>query len=369
MRDLKYDFAAIEPKWQKKWQETGVYQTGNHSDKPKFYALVEFPYPSGQGLHVGHARPYTAMDVVARKRRMDGYNVLFPMGYDAFGLPTENYAIKNHIHPAKVTHDNIENFRRQLQMLGYSFDWSREVNTTDPSYYKWTQWIFLQLYKHGLAYKTTMPVNWCTSCKCVLANEEVVEGVCERCGSPVIRKEKSQWMLKITEYAQRLIDDLDGLDFIERVKTQQKNWIGRSTGAEVTFQATTGDAIVVYTTRPDTLFGATYMVLSPEHELVRKWLGVRRAEERRRRHRLPEGRRLQVRLGAHGAEQGEDRRVPGRRAGRQPSQRQGDPHLHLRLRALHLWHRRHHGRTRPRRPGLGVRQEVRLRDHRGGLRW
>ena len=272
MRDLKYDFAAIEPKWQKKWQETGVYQTGNHSDKPKFYALVEFPYPSGQGLHVGHARPYTAMDVVARKRRMEGYNVLFPMGYDAFGLPTENYAIKNHIHPAKVTHDNIENFRRQLQMLGYSFDWSREVNTTDPSYYKWTQWIFLQLYKHGLAYKTTMPVNWCTSCKCVLANEEVVEGVCERCGSPVIRKEKSQWMLKITEYAQRLIDDLDGLDFIERVKTQQKNWIGRSTGAEVTFQATTGDAIVVYTTRPDTLFGATYMVLSPEHELVRKWL-------------------------------------------------------------------------------------------------
>ena len=271
MRDLKYDFAAIEPKWQKKWQETGVYQTGNHSDKPKFYALVEFPYPSGQGLHVGHARPYTAMDVVARKRRMDGYNVLFPMGYDAFGLPTENYAIKNHIHPAKVTHDNIENFRRQLQMLGYSFDWSREVNTTDPSYYKWTQWIFLQLYKHGLAYKTTMPVNWCTSCKCVLANEEVVEGVCERCGSPVIRKEKSQWMLKITEYAQRLIDDLDGVDFIERVKIQQKNWIGRSTGAEVTFQATTGDEIVVFTTRPDTLFGATYMVISPEHPYVKQW--------------------------------------------------------------------------------------------------
>ena len=274
MRDLKYDFAAIEPKWQKKWQETGVYQTGNHSDKPKFYALVEFPYPSGQGLHVGHARPYTAMDVVARKRRMDGYNVLFPMGYDAFGLPTENYAIKNHIHPAKVTHDNIESFRRQLQMLGYSFDWSREVNTTDPSYYKWTQWIFLQLYKHGLAYKTTMPVNWCTSCKCVLANEEVVEGVCERCGSPVIRKEKSQWMLKITEYAQRLIDDLDGLDFIERVKTQQKNWIGRSTGAEVTFNTTQGDDLVVYTTRPDTLFGATYMVLSPEHPYINKWKDV-----------------------------------------------------------------------------------------------
>ena len=270
---MKYDFTAIEKKWQTKWKDEKTFacQTGEQ-DKPKFYGLVEFPYPSGNGLHVGHARPYTAMDVVARKRRMDGYNVLFPMGYDAFGLPTENYAIKNHIHPAKVTHDNIENFRRQLQMLGYSFDWSREVNTTDPSYYKWTQWIFLQLYKHGLAYKTTMPVNWCTSCKCVLANEEVVEGVCERCGSPVIRKEKSQWMLKITAYAQRLIDDLDDLDFIERVKIQQKNWIGRSTGAEVTFKATTGEDIVVYTTRPDTLFGATYMVLSPEHALVKQWL-------------------------------------------------------------------------------------------------
>ncbi|WP_300268448.1 leucine--tRNA ligase [uncultured Flavonifractor sp.] len=269
---MKYDFAAIEPKWQKKWAEEKTFRCENHSDKPKFYALVEFPYPSGQGLHVGHTRPYTAMDVVARKRRMDGYNVLFPMGYDAFGLPTENYAIKNHIHPAKVTHDNIENFTRQLHMLGYSFDWDRVINTTDPAYYKWTQWIFLQLYKHGLAYKTTMPVNWCTSCKCVLANEEVVDGVCERCGAPVVRKEKSQWMLKITEYAQRLIDDLDDLDFIERVKTQQKNWIGRSTGAEVTFKATTGDDIVVYTTRPDTLFGATYMVLSPEHELIKKWM-------------------------------------------------------------------------------------------------
>ena len=269
---MKYDHKAIEPKWQETWEETGVFHAQNGSDKPKYYALIEFPYPSGQGLHVGHPRPYTALDVVARKRRMQGYNVLYPIGWDAFGLPTENYAIKNHIHPAKVTHDNILNFRKQLQMLGYSFDWDREVNTTDPSYYKWTQWIFLQLYKHGLAYKTTMPVNWCTSCKCVLANEEVVEGVCERCGAPVIRKEKSQWMLKITEYAQRLIDDLDDLDFIERVKIQQKNWIGRSTGAEVTFQATTGDAIVVYTTRPDTLFGATYMVLSPEHELVRKWL-------------------------------------------------------------------------------------------------
>ena len=270
---MKYDFTTIEKKWQKKWQEEKTFaaHTGD-TEKPKFFGLVEFPYPSGNGLHVGHARPYTAMDVVARKKRMDGYNVLFPMGYDAFGLPTENYAIKNHIHPAKVTHDNIANFRSQLQMLGYSFDWDREVNTTDPSYYKWTQWIFLQLYKHGLAYKTSMPVNWCTSCKCVLANEEVVEGVCERCGAPVIRKEKSQWMLGITKYAQRLIDDLDGLDFIERVKTQQKNWIGRSTGAEVTFQATTGDSIVVFTTRPDTLFGATYMVLSPEHELVRSWL-------------------------------------------------------------------------------------------------
>ena len=270
---MKYDFTAIEKKWQTKWKDEKTFacQTGEQ-DKPKFYGLVEFPYPSGNGLHVGHARPYTAMDVVARKRRMDGYNVLFPIGFDAFGLPTENFAIKNHIHPAKVTHDNIANFSKQLHMLGYSFDWDRVVNTTDPGYYKWTQWIFLQLYKHGLAYKTTMPVNWCTSCKCVLANEEVVEGVCERCGSPVIRKEKSQWMLKITAYAQRLIDDLDDLDFIERVKTQQKNWIGRSTGAEVTFKATTGEDIVVYTTRPDTLFGATYMVLSPEHALVKQWL-------------------------------------------------------------------------------------------------
>ena len=269
---MKYDPNAIEGKWQKKWLEEKTFaaKTGDAS-KPKFYGLVEFPYPSGQGLHVGHARPYTAMDAVARKKRMEGYNVLFPMGYDAFGLPTENYAIKNHIHPAKVTHDNIANFTKQLQMLGYSFDWDRVINTTDPEYYKWTQWIFLQLFKNGLAYKTTMPVNWCTSCKCVLANEEVVDGVCERCGAPVIRKEKSQWMLKITEYAQRLIDDLDELDFIERVKTQQKNWIGRSTGAEVTFKTTTGDDIVVFTTRPDTLFGATYMVISPEHAYVKQW--------------------------------------------------------------------------------------------------
>jgi leucyl-tRNA synthetase len=269
---MKYDFGAIEPKWQKRWEEAGVYKAVNGSEKEKFYALVEFPYPSGAGLHVGHPRPYTAMDIVARKKRMEGYNVLFPIGFDAFGLPTENYAIKNHIHPAKVTHDNIQNFTNQLKMLGYSFDWDRAVDTTDPTYYKWTQWIFLQLYKNGLAYKATMPVNWCTSCKCVLANEEVVEGVCERCGSPVIRKEKSQWMLRITKYAQRLIDDLDDLDFIERVKIQQKNWIGRSTGAEVTFKSTLGDDIVVFTTRPDTLFGATYMVLSPEHELLKKWM-------------------------------------------------------------------------------------------------
>ena len=271
---MKYEFNRIERKWQDRWNQAGCYHAETGDPKPKFYALVEFPYPSGQGLHVGHARPYTAMDVVARKRRMEGYNVLFPMGYDAFGLPTENYAIKNHIHPAKVTHDNIANFTKQLKMLGYSFDWDRVVDTTDPNYYKWTQWIFLQLFKKGLAYKTSMPVNWCTSCKCVLANEEVVNGVCERCGSEVIRKEKSQWMLKITEYAQRLIDDLDQVDFIERVKIQQKNWIGRSTGAEVTFNTTQGDDLVVYTTRPDTLFGATYMVLSPEHPYINKWKDV-----------------------------------------------------------------------------------------------
>ena len=268
---MKYDFAAIEPKWQKIWAEKKIFAAQNGSDKEKFYALVEFPYPSGAGLHVGHPRPYTAMDTIARKKRMEGYNVLFPIGYDAFGLPTENFAIKNHVHPAVVTKQNIENFTRQLHMLGYSFDWDRCIDTTDPNYYKWTQWIFLQLYKHGLAYKATMPVNWCTSCKCVLANEEVVEGVCERCGAPVVRKEKSQWMLTITEYAQRLIDGLDEVDFIERVKTQQKNWIGRSTGAEVTFKATTGDDIIVFTTRPDTLFGATYMVISPEHRYVKQW--------------------------------------------------------------------------------------------------
>ncbi len=268
---MKYDFTAIEKKWQQRWEETKPYAAVTGSEKPKFYALIEFPYPSGQGLHVGHPRPYTAMDIIARKKRMQGYNVLFPIGFDAFGLPTENYAIKNHIHPATVTENNIKNFTNQLKMLGFGFDWDRAVDTTDPKYYKWTQWIFLQMFKKGLAYKTTMPVNWCTSCKCVLANEEVVNGVCERCGSEVIRKEKSQWMLAITKYAQRLIDDLDDLDYIERVKIQQKNWIGRSTGAEVTFKTTCGDDIVVYTTRPDTLFGATYMVLAPEHEYVKKW--------------------------------------------------------------------------------------------------
>ena len=269
---MKYDFTAIESKWHKIWADKKLYAAETGSEKKKFYALIEFPYPSGAGLHVGHARPYTAMDVIARKHRMQGENVLVPMGYDAFGLPTENYAIKNHIHPAVVTANNVKVFRGQLQALGYSFDWDREINTTDPAYFKWTQWIFLQLYKQGLAYKAKMPVNWCTSCKCVLANEEVVENVCERCGSPVVRKEKSQWMLRITAYAQRLLDDLEDVDYIERVKIQQRNWIGRSTGAEVRFGSTLGDDIVVYTTRPDTLFGATYMVLSPEHALVGKWM-------------------------------------------------------------------------------------------------
>ncbi len=268
---MKYDFTAIEKKWQAKWEETKPYAAVTGSDKPKFYGLIEFPYPSGQGLHVGHPRPFTAMDIVTRKKRMEGYNVLFPIGFDAFGLPTENYAIKNHIHPAIVTKDNIANFTKQLKMLGYGFDWDRAVDTTDPKYYKWTQWIFLQMFKKGLAYKTTMPVNWCTSCKCVLANEEVVDGVCERCGAPVVRKEKSQWMLRITAYAQRLLDDLDDVDYIERVKIQQRNWIGRSTGAEITFKTNIGDEVTVYTTRADTLFGTSYMVISPEHPLLRQW--------------------------------------------------------------------------------------------------
>ncbi len=270
---MKHEFKEIEPKWQKKWEQARAFHAENDYTKPKYYALVEFPYPSGQGLHVGHPRSYTALDIVARKRRMQGYNVLYPMGWDAFGLPTENFAIKNHIHPEIVTAQNVAHFKAQLQSLGLSFDWEREINTTDPAYYRWTQWIFLQLYKHGLAYKKEMSVNWCTSCKCVLANEEVVNGVCERCGSEVIHKVKSQWMLKITAYAQRLIDDLSDVNYLERVKTSQINWIGRSTGAEVEFDTTGGDKLIVYTTRPDTLFGATYMVMSPEHPYIDKWAG------------------------------------------------------------------------------------------------
>ncbi len=266
-----YNYAQIEKKWQDIWDEKQTFSAKDDYSLPKFYGLVEFPYPSGQGLHVGHPRSYTAIDIVCRKKRLEGYNVLYPMGWDAFGLPTENFAIKNHIHPAEVTKKNIANFKRQLKSLGFSFDWSREINTTDPSYYKWTQWIFLQLYKKGLAYKKKMSVNWCTSCKCVLANEEVVNGHCERCGSEVIQKEKSQWMLKITDYAEKLLGGLDDVDFIERVKTQQRNWIGRSYGTQVKFSTNIGDTFEVFTTRADTLFGVTYMVMSPEHPLIQKW--------------------------------------------------------------------------------------------------
>ncbi|HBJ19265.1 MAG TPA: leucine--tRNA ligase, partial [Clostridiales bacterium] len=268
---MQYDYPRIEKKWQARWDEEKAFRAKQDFTLPKYYALVEFPYPSGQGLHVGHPRPYTALDIVSRKRRMEGYNVLFPMGWDAFGLPTENYAIKNKIHPKIVTERNVAHFKAQLKQLGLSFDWDREINTTDPEYYKWTQWIFLQLFKRGLAYKKEMAVNFCTSCKVVLANEEVINGTCERCHAPVIRKVKSQWMLKITEYADRLISDLDGLDYIERVKTQQINWIGKSTGAEINFATTAGDTLTVYTTRCDTLFGATYMVIAPEHAYVDKW--------------------------------------------------------------------------------------------------
>ncbi len=268
---MKYNFTEIEKKWQKIWDENQTFAAKKDYTLPKFYGLVEFPYPSGQGLHVGHPRSYTALDIIARKKRLEGYNVLYPMGWDAFGLPTENYAIKNHIHPEIVTKDNISNFKKQLKSLGFSFDWSAEINTTDPSYYKWTQWIFLKLFENGLAYKKKMPVNWCTSCKCVLANEEVVNGVCERCGSEVLRKEKSQWMLKITDYAEKLLDGLDEIDFIDRVKTQQRNWIGRSTGTQIKFSTTLGDTLEVFSTRADTLFGATYMVMSPEHPLLEKW--------------------------------------------------------------------------------------------------
>ncbi len=268
---MSYDFKSTEKKWQDIWDEKQTFAAKDDYTLPKFYGLVEFPYPSGQGLHVGHPRSYTALDIVARKKRLQGYNVLYPMGWDAFGLPTENYAIKTHIHPAVVTEQNVKRFKSQLKSLGFSFDWSREINTTDPEYYKWTQWIFLQLFKEGLAYKKEMAVNWCTSCKCVLANEEVVGGVCERCGSEVVRKVKSQWMLKITDYAEKLLKGLEDVDFIERVKTQQRNWIGRSTGAQVKFQTTAGDELQIYTTRPDTLFGATYMVMAPEHALIEKW--------------------------------------------------------------------------------------------------
>ena len=267
-----YNHHTVEKKWQKIWDDEKAFKTENDYTKPKFYALVEFPYPSGQGLHVGHPRPYTALDIVARKRRMQGYNVLYPMGWDAFGLPTENYAIKNKVHPKEVTKKNVARFKEQLHSLGYSFDWDREINTTDPDYYKWTQWIFLKLFNAGLAYKKEMPINWCTSCKVGLANEEVVNGVCERCGSPVVRKVKSEWMLKITNYADKLLEGLNDVDYIERVKTSQRNWIGRSEGAEVDFRIKDKeDKLRVYTTRPDTLFGATYMVVSPEHPIIDKY--------------------------------------------------------------------------------------------------
>jgi leucyl-tRNA synthetase len=268
---MQYDFKKIEKKWQDKWAEQNVFAASTDATKKKRYALIEFPYPSGDGLHVGHTRPYTAMDVVSRKHRMEGYNILFPMGWDAFGLPTENYAIKHKIHPEIVTQKNITRFREQIKALGYGIDWDREINTTDPSYYKWTQWIFLKMFEKGLAYKKKTTVNWCTSCLCVLANEEVVDGSCERCSATVVHKEKEQWMLKITAYAERLLNDLDDLDYIERVKTSQRNWIGRSVGAEVLFSTTAGDDLRVFTTRPDTLFGATYMVISPEHPVIDQW--------------------------------------------------------------------------------------------------
>ena len=272
VKGTPYNHRAIEQKWQKIWDDEKAFAATDDYSKLKYYALVEFPYPSGQGLHVGHPRPYTALDIVARKRRMQGYNVLYPMGWDAFGLPTENYAIKNKIHPRIVTENNVKHFKQQLHSLGYSFDWDREINTTDPQYYKWTQWIFLKLFKEGLAYKSEMPINWCTSCKVGLANEEVVNGVCERCGSPVVRKVKSQWMLKITDYAEKLLEGLEDVDYIERVKVSQKNWIGKSQGAEVEFQvAGKEEKLTVYTTRPDTLFGATYMVVSPEHPMLDKY--------------------------------------------------------------------------------------------------
>ena len=268
---MSYNFKEIEKKWQKKWEEEGTFNAKDDYTMKKWYGLIEFPYPSGQGLHVGHPRSYTALDIIARKRRLEGYNVLYPIGFDAFGLPAENYAIKTNIHPRIVTAQNIAHFKQQLKSIGFSFDWSREINTTEPEYYKWTQWIFIQLFKHGLAYKATMPINYCTGCKVGLANEEVVNGVCERCGSPVVQKEKSQWMLKITDYAEKLLDDLDDVNFLEKIKTQQRNWIGKSEGAEVKFKISgTDEELEIYTTRPDTMFGATYMVVAPEHSIINK---------------------------------------------------------------------------------------------------
>ena len=361
---MKYDYKAVEAKWQKVWEDEKTFHVEIDHKKPKFYALVEFPYPSGAGLHVGHPRSYTALDVVSRKRRQNGYNVLYPMGWDAFGLPTENFAMKNHIHPAIVTKSNVDHFRSQLKALGFSFDWDREINTTDPEYYKWTQWIFLQLYKHGLAYKKEMNVNWCTGCKCVLANEEVVNGVCERCGSEVVHKVKSQWMLKITAYADKLIDGLDGLDYIERVATQQKNWIGRSHGAEVNFGTTAGDTLTVYTTRCDTLFGATYMVVSPEHAMVKEWLekgllknadavtayqaeAARKSDfERSELNKEKTGVQLE---GVRGINPVNDKEIP----------------IFISDYVLYLRHRCHHGRACPRYPRLGVRQKVWPAHHRG----
>ena len=361
-----YDPQQIEPRWQAYWEKNHSFAAEKSHEKPKFYPLIEFPYPSGAGLHVGHPRSNTAMDIIARKRRMEGYNVLFPIGYDAFGLPTENFAIKNHIHPAKVTHDNIARFRSQLKRLGFSFDYDREISTTDEKYYKWTQWIFLKLFKAGLAYKQEMPINWCTSCKVGLANEEVVGGKCERCGGEVIRKVKSQWMLRITAYAQKLLDGLDTVDFIERVKVQQRNWIGRSEGAEVDFTLTTGDKLRIFTTRPDTLFGATYMVMSPEHPLLEKHkdlitnydeIAAYRAEAARK----SDFERTELNKNKTGVQ------IAGH-PGHQPRQRQGDSRVGFRLRPDGLRHRRHHGRARPRRARLGIRQEVRSAHYRSGGR-
>ncbi len=359
---MKYDFAAIESKWQKYWDEHRTFHAENDYTKPKYYALVEFPYPSGEGLHVGHPRPYTAMDIVARKRRMQGYNVLFPMGWDAFGLPTENYAIEHKIHPAIVTERNVARFRNQLKMLGLSFDWEREVNTTDPNYFKWTQWIFLKLFKAGLAYKKEMNVNWCTHCKVVLANEEVVNGTCERCHGEVIHKVKNQWMLKITDYAQKLLDDLDSVDYFEKIKTAQVNWIGRSTGAEVTFKTTLGDELLIYTTRCDTLFGATYMVISPEHPLIEKWADKLGNMDEVRKYQAEAARKSDF----DRTEMNKDKtgvRLDGVMAINR--KRQGNTDIHFRLCSDELRHGRDYGGSRARYARLGVREKVRSAYYRG----